>query len=76
MVLGVLRACQKVMEDEIFSSINPFKHWFFQTKKRSFFESLGPKNDPNMLFRVVGSKNPLEQKKYRVHDPYIDSVKV
>ena len=36
MVLGVLRACQKVMENEILRSINPFKRWFFQTKKRIF----------------------------------------
>ena len=49
-VLRVLRACQKVMENEIFRSINPFKRWFFQTKKTFFPENLGSKNGSNMLF--------------------------
>ena len=44
MLLGVLKAYQKVMENEIFRSINPFKTWFFQTKKiRKFRVQKWPK---------------------------------
>ena len=37
MVLGVLRTCKEVMKNEILRSINLFKRWFFQTKKKFFF---------------------------------------
>ena len=50
MVLGVLRTCKEVMKNEILRSMNTFKRWFFQTKKNIFFENLGSKNDPKMIF--------------------------
>ena len=59
MVLGVLKTCKEVMKNEILRSISLFKRWFFQTKKKFFFENLGSKNDPKMIFRVVGSKIAL-----------------
>ena len=37
MVLGLLRACQKVIQNGTLSFINPFKGCFFQTKKKYFF---------------------------------------
>ena len=47
MVLGVLRTCKEVMKNEILRSINLFKRWFFQTKKknRKFRVEKWPKND-------------------------------
>ena len=47
MVLGVLRTCKEVMKNEILRSLNLFKRWFFQTKKkfRKFRVEKLPKND-------------------------------
>ena len=50
MVLGVLKACQKVMENEILRSISLFKRWFFLNQKKLFFENLVSKKGQNMLF--------------------------
>ena len=71
-VLGVLKACQKVMENEILRSINPFERWFFQTKKTIFSNILGPKMAKICYFELWDQK-PLWGEK---GTEYITSISI
>ena len=55
-VLGVLRICKEVLENQILRSINPFKRWFFQTKKNNFFRKFRVEKWPKNVILSYGFK--------------------